>query len=354
MVLAVPVGGSPLPRTPIRIVLIMITVPLIMTLTVSISVNSASTPTEKFNTRTKKKALISEIGMVTVGTNAEWKLRRNKHIMTNISKKVLNSAWSIIETEVLRNCEILHDTPQLTLGVKSSLPTLLTPVPTPRTILWVPEFGCRPTTTEVEGPLLATETTPQLLELNLTAVILPNWRIELLGNVPNMTLLHLLGASNPLSHRNIHRNRRGTPLESTLAPLGVVLTPREWTVVAILRGDTPQVVSWPGPSYMCTVQLWSFTTLIKLILLTCPSLCRTPTLVKPHINPLARESLASTTPRHTNTSPILPLATILVWTILLGSLLRIAAIWPRIPMEVILGLAFIPKQTAASDTLLPA
>lgn len=226
MVIDVPQGSSPLLRTPIRIVLIIITVPLIITLTVSISVNKASTPTEKFNTRTKKKALTKDIGMVTVGTSAECKLRKKRHIMININKKVLSKAPNMEATEVLRKWDMLHVTPQLTLGVKSSLPTLLTCRPTPLTILCVPEFGCRPTTTEVEGCLLATDITPQLLELNLTAVILSRCSNELLGKVPSITLLHLLGASNPLAHRNMHRNRRGNPLESTFAPLGVVLTPR--------------------------------------------------------------------------------------------------------------------------------
>lgn len=98
--------------------LIIMTVLLISRLTVSITVNTAKAPMSQLKVQSMEKAFTNIIGMVTAGTSAVWKPRRNRHTMRKIRVTVLSSAPIMLLTEVPINEAALHVIPHLSLRGK--------------------------------------------------------------------------------------------------------------------------------------------------------------------------------------------------------------------------------------------
>lgn len=128
--------------SPVRIFLMIITVLLIITVTVSMSVYNANKPRSNFIRDRTKKALTRVIGTVTAGTNAEWKLRKKTHIMTNIRTNVLTNAPIILRTEVKRKLPVPTETPSPNLAGNAP-DVLLNNVLTLSTARAVPAFVTR-------------------------------------------------------------------------------------------------------------------------------------------------------------------------------------------------------------------
>lgn len=159
-------GATPRIRTPCLMPLTIMTVLLIMTLTVNITLNSASTPIENLRVVTLTNALITDIGIVSIGTSAVCRSRRKTKIMTIISIRVLKNARTILETEVWAKVAALTMTPHLTF-LGNAVPTLDRAPAIVVEMLRVPVLGRRHMVTSAVGWFRQASCREQLPRLSL-------------------------------------------------------------------------------------------------------------------------------------------------------------------------------------------
>lgn len=225
--------------------LIIMTVLLIRTLTVRITLNTASMPTEKFSVSTAVNAFTNVIGIISAGTSAQWTPRRNRNTIVNISNTVLFKAQIIPATEIPMNGEALHGTPHL-MPVGKQCVSLLTPVCIVAVAPSVPVFGDSRMLMVADGPLPRCALNRHLRSLTLICVILLTCIAELLGSVPSMTLVNLLGADNRFPMMTAVATLRASWAGKLLTSLVEIRVPRVITVVPMLVGARPKLTSPRG------------------------------------------------------------------------------------------------------------
>lgn len=240
-------GGKFLLVTICLMPLIIMTVLLINKLTVSITLNTASAPTEKLKVVRMVKAFSNIIGMVTAGTNAVWKPRRNRHTIRNMRTTVLISAPIILRTETPMNGAALHGQITPRFDGKNGL--------TPVSLVWtvvvalsVPVLAVSPTFRLEVGRLPNLVTTLQPLLFSLTPVILCSSMWELLRPIPSRTPLNLLAEARCARVTTEVPSRRFPIGGALLSRFVVIRVPRVPTVATILIGASRNPPSLPGPT----------------------------------------------------------------------------------------------------------
>lgn len=240
-------GGSPLLVTICLMPLIIMTVLLISNFTVSITLNTANAPTAKLIVDKTVNALRTIIGMVTAGTTAVWKPRKNRHTIRKMRTTVLISAPKILRTETLTNGAALQGqiAPRSVGKQVDKWPSLL---PIVCEALRVPVLAVSPTVTLVVGPLPQCVMAEQLLVLSLMWVILCSSIRELLRRIPNRTPLNLLGARRCARITTEVPSRRLVVRGTLFSRLLETRPPRIPTRETILEGIRPHPPSPRGLS----------------------------------------------------------------------------------------------------------